>query len=222
MSESAGCDGADCCEEVVPVFLQGGGELAVELRELAFGLLLRDRTPVPPDELAALVGTRRPVVDEVLEGLAREGRIDRDPSGRVLGSAGLTLGEGPHGLEIDGQAFRTWCAFDALGIPAALAVDARVTTGCPVCGRPISIELRAGRPIGEPVARLWLSAGGADMRADFCTPTVLLCSDEHIRGWAEQRGGHGRALTLDDATEEGARSWRSAAAIAARVQEGKP
>lgn len=140
----------------------------------------------------------------------------------MLGSAGLTLAEGPHGLEIDGHAFRTWCAFDALGIPAALAVDARIETGCAVCGRPISVELRAGRPSGEAVARLWLSAGGADTRADFCTPTILLCSDEHAQVWAERQAGHGRALPLDEATEEGARNWRSAAATAARVLEGRP
>jgi alkylmercury lyase len=193
----------------------------VELRELAFGLLLRDRTPIPPDELAALVGATRPIVVAALDGLAREGRIDRDRYGRVLGSAGLTLADGPHGLEIDGHAFRTWCAFDALGIPAALGVDARVATGCAVCGRHVGVDVRAGRPIGENDARLWLSAGGADMRADFCTPTVLLCSDVHARTWAERQAGRGRVLTLVEATVEGARSWASAAATAARVQEGR-
>jgi len=203
-----------------PVFLEGGDRLAVDVRELAFGLLLRDKRPVTPGRLAGLVGTDEDRVEATLEALAREGRIDRDAHGRVLGSAGLTLAAGPHTLEIDGHAFTTWCAFDALGIPAALAVNARVETACAVCGRPITVDLRAGRPRGEASARLWLSAGAADMRADFCTPTVLLCSVEHVRVWAERQAGHGTSLTLDEATEEGARNWSSAASTAAQLVEG--
>ena len=222
MSDPTACGCDDCCQESLPVFLEGGDERTVELRELAFGLLLRDRRPVSPSDLAGLIEADESSVATALDGLAREGRIDRDHAGRVTGSAGLTLAEGPHGLEIDGHAFRTWCAFDALGIPAALAVDARIMTACEVCGRPIDVDLRAGRSIGASGARLWLSAGGADMRADFCTPTVLLCSDEHAQVWAERQGGHGQALLLDEAIEEGARNWGSAAATAARVLVGMP
>ena len=35
------------------------------------------------------------------------------------------------------------CAWDALGIPAALAVDGRVESSCPDCGEPYAIEVRA-------------------------------------------------------------------------------
>lgn len=200
-----------------PVFLEAGDARAAELRELAFGLLLRDRVPVSPHTLARMTGVEVAGIGAVLDDLAREGRIDRDSAGCVLGSAGLTLADGAHGLEIEGYAFRTWCAFDALGIPAALEADARVATVCAVCGQPIGVDLRAGRPIGEAAAVLWLSAGGADMRADFCTPTVLLCSEEHALVWSRRQAGQGRALPLAEATEEGARNWRSAAATAARV-----
>jgi alkylmercury lyase len=142
--------------------------------------------------------------------------------GRVLGSAGLTLAHGPHGLEIGGHAFRTWCAFDALGIPAALVADARVETACCVCGRSIVVELRDGRPAVAGPALLWLAAGGADLRADFCTPTVLLCSEAHAHVWAERRAGRGRALGLIAAVEEGARNWASAAATARRLSQAGP
>lgn len=138
----------------------------------------------------------------------------------MLGAAGLTLGEGPHGLTIDGHSFRTWCAFDALGIPAALGADATVETTCGVCGRRIEVDLRDGHPSGRTSARLWLSAGGAAMRADFCTPTVLLCSQAHAETWAERHGGHGRALTVADAADLGATDWASVAATAARLAQG--
>ncbi len=213
-----GCD--DSCEARRPVFLVGGDELAVQLRELAFGALLSTQEPVEPATLARLAGSDDREVAATLDVLARAGRIDRDAQGRVVGAAGLTLGEGPHGLALDGHLFRTWCAFDALGIPAALCANASVETSCGVCGRRIAVDLRNGRPSKRSSARLWLSAGGADMRADFCTPTVLLCSQAHARIWAERHGGHGRALTVADAADLGATNWASVAATAARLAQG--
>jgi alkylmercury lyase len=178
------------------------------------------REPIEPAILARLAGSDEGHVATTHDGLARAGRIDCDERGRVLGAAGLTLGDGPHGLTIDGHPFRTWCAFDALGIPAALGTDARVATACGVCGRPIEVDLRDGRPSGQRSARLWLSEGGADMRADFCTPTVLLCSVGHAKAWAERHGGHGRALTVAEAVDLGATNWASVAATAAALRIG--
>ena len=212
-----GCD--DCCEDGRPVFLGGGDELAVRLRELAFGVLVITKEPIEPATMARLAGSDEGHVATALDGLARAGRIDRDERGRVLGAAGLTLGDGPHRLAIDGHPFRTWCAFDALGIPAALSADAQVETACGVCGRRIEVDLREGRPRGRTSAHLWLSAGGADMRADFCTPTVLLCSPAHAEAWAGRHGRHGRALTLAEAVEMGATNWASVAAATARLAQ---
>ena len=101
MPPDCGCD--DCCEDGRPVFLGGGDELAVRLRELAFGALLITKEPVEPATLARLAGSEERHFAGTLDGLARAGRIDRDERGRVLGSAGLTLGDAPHGLAIDGH-----------------------------------------------------------------------------------------------------------------------
>ena len=38
------------------------------------------------------------------------------------------------------------CAWDALGICAALHVDGRVESSCPDCGEPIALEIAAGQP----------------------------------------------------------------------------
>lgn len=216
------CGCVDCCEAERPVFLEGRDELAVQVRELAFGLLLHGRAPVEVSTLAAHSQTDPALVESTLGALARAGRIDRDEQGRVLGSAGLTLAHGPHGLEIGGHAFRTWCAFDALGIPAALEADARVETACGVCGRSIGVELQEGKATVVGPALLWLAAGGADMRADFCTPTVLLCSEAHAHVWAERQAGRGRALGLAAAVAEGARNWASAASTARRLSQAGP
>jgi alkylmercury lyase len=191
-----------------------GDDLSARLRDLAFGTLVDAPTPVETDRLATLSGMDLASVQKSLDALARAGLIDRDESGRLVGSAGLTIADGPHGLLLGDHRYHTWCAFDAIGIPAALGWDAQIETACAVCGRTISVQMTAGvAPAGTP-ARLWLSAGGRDMRADFCTPTVLLCSDEHARAWADRHGHHGRALTLERAAVEGAMDWRSAADVA--------
>jgi alkylmercury lyase len=205
-----------------PIFLEGGDELAVQLRKLAFGLLFANRAPIEPGRLVELTGADEARVRSTLDALAAAGRIDRDDRGRVLGAAGMTLADGPHGLEIGGAAFRTWCAFDAIGIPAALAADARIETACAACGRPIAVEVRAGQPGLDPSLRLWLASSGADLRADFCDPTVLLCSPEHAADWAKQQGGRGTALSLTEAAEAGARDWASVAATAKRLLDHGP
>jgi hypothetical protein len=47
---------------------------------------------------------------------------------------------------------------------------------------PVPIEADAERP-----ELLWLAAGGAYLRAEFCTPTVLLCSPDHANAWAARQ-----------------------------------
>ena len=52
--------------------------------------------------------------------------------------------ETPHRVEAQG---RTWfgnCAWDALGIPAALHADGVVRSQCPDCGEPLDLEIREG------------------------------------------------------------------------------
>jgi len=100
--------------------------------------------------------------------------------GRVAGAAGLSLVSGPHCLILDRADFRTWCAYDSLGIAAALEADAEIHTTCGECGVPIALTLRAGVPDRTGPERLWLATGGQDLRGSFCMPTVLLCGDTHL------------------------------------------
>src|SRR5207244_13561208 len=62
----------------------------------------------------------------MLDQLAGAGWLDRDEDGRVTGAAGLSLTTGPHRIALDGTDFRTWCAYDAIGIAAALGADAAI------------------------------------------------------------------------------------------------
>lgn len=187
------------------------------LREAGFALLLRDRRPVEVAELATAIGIDAGAAGHVVATLAQAGWLDLDDSGRVVGSAGLSLATGPHHLSLGAAPFRTWCAYDALGIAAALAADAQVETTCGQCGEAISLAFRDGIPERPGPERLWLAEGGADLRGSFCTPTVLLCGEEHGAVWAEAQGGRGRLLDLAEGARQGAADWAGCAEASRRL-----
>jgi hypothetical protein len=93
---------------------------------MGFALLLRHRRPVELTEVAEVTGLGAEAAGKAVAKLAGAGWLDLDDSGRVAGAAGLSLATGPHGLTLGDTPFRTWCAYDALGIAAALKADARV------------------------------------------------------------------------------------------------
>jgi hypothetical protein len=192
-------------------------DAAGRLREAAFALLVRDRSPLGLDDLARLTGLESEAVRDVTATLAGAGWLDLDESGRVTGAAGLSLATGPHGLTLHGSPFRTWCAYDALGIASALEADALVETVCGQCGTPIRIEFHDGVPDRAGPERLWLAEGGDDLRGSFCTPTVLLCGEAHGVLWAESQAGRGRLLDLADGARQGGSEWAGCAAATRRL-----
>jgi alkylmercury lyase len=149
--------------------------------------------------------------------LAQTGWLDLEDSGRVVGAAGLSLATGPHRLTIGEAPFRTWCAYDALGIAAALRADARIETTCGQCQAPISLAFRGGIPEPSGPEQLWLADGGPDLRGSFCLPTVLLCGEEHGTAWAEAQGGRGGLLDVLDAARQGGAGWAGCAEVARRL-----
>lgn len=193
-------------------------DLHERIREAAFALLLIERRAIPADEIAAATGAPGSALHAMLDQLARAGWVDRDEQGRVTGSAGLSLTTGPHRIAIGGSGFRTWCAYDSIGIAAALGADAEIRTECAVCGRAIALDTQAGQPPADRPEQLWLASGGTDLRGDFCDPTVLLCSPEHAATWAERQGGRGRAVDVAEAARLGAEGWASCAAAVVRLR----
>jgi len=187
------------------------------VREVAFGLLLRDRRPIDLIDLATSAGMADEPVRATVTSLAQGGWLDLDEAGRVAGSAGLSLSTGTHLLTLGGAEFRTWCAYDALGIAAAPEADALVETTCGHCGKTISLSFRNGEPDRSGPERLWLADGGDDLRGSFCTPTVLLCGDEHGAAWAETHRGRGRLLDLADGARLGGAAWAGCATTAQRL-----
>ena len=111
--------------------------------------------------LVAATGFTSEVVDALLDELTARGLVVVEPgSGRVVGSWGLSLVPTDHRLRIRRRDLHTWCAVDAIGIPAGLGEDAIVTSRCHRCGVPVNVKMVAGQVSHvEPAdVQVWVTA----------------------------------------------------------------
>lgn len=122
----------------------------------------RSRLPVGP----CVEGVRDIVGVLVTAGIAPvEGARDDDLA--VVGAEGVTVNVTPHQLVLEGQPLHTWCAFDAVGIPAALGADAVATSGCPTCSAAIELRLPKGQPPNDPAVGWWPQATSGPVNESF-------------------------------------------------------
>jgi predicted transcriptional regulator len=128
----------------IEAFLQSFSpeELAVT-REAFQGLLHGRATRV--ESLASRLNLPGAVVETAIARLVERGTMARDAeTGEILSARGLSLTETPHTLTLDGRQIHAFCAVDAVGIPAALHLDARAESGCHLCGAPLTITFIDG------------------------------------------------------------------------------
>jgi Alkylmercury lyase len=81
------------------------------------------------DELAALEGTHAVV---------------SDPAGAIAFANPFATGPTPFRVETDHRALYSICAWDALGVLAALETDGTVQTQCPDCAEAITVRVPQG------------------------------------------------------------------------------
>ena len=105
------------------------------IRRAAFRVLLAHSEPIDVDQLTTATGINTKRLSSLLDELDGAGRIRRDESGRVIGSAGLSVIPDQHQIELDGRRFWTWCAYDILGIFGALGASGRALSPSPGAGR---------------------------------------------------------------------------------------
>lgn len=117
-----------------------------------------------PDEIAAVLGYPRPMIEEGLSRLAAGRAIILAPNSTNIWAADPFCAT-PSGFRVTARR-RTYfgiCIWDALGIPAALGADGTVDAACGDCGDRMTLEIRNGGLIrsegivhfGVPAARFW-------------------------------------------------------------------
>jgi alkylmercury lyase len=177
----------------------------------AFRSLLEGGSPLTVSALARRAQTDEGLVTETFEKLRRAGRAEIDDDGRLVGVFGLTLRPTQHHLKLGDRQFFVWCAFDSVGIPAALGQSASVTSECAHCGKRISLDIMNGEPPDLPLVVSWSTASCESIREEFCPTINFYCDVEHYRASPAGLGRPDSFLTLSAAAELGKQNWGWAA-----------
>jgi hypothetical protein len=182
-------------------------EATLAVRKAAFRQLLSGRA-VGIEEVGAQARLAGEAAREAVELVASVGMAEID-DGTIFGMDGLTTRRTRHRLVLDNVGLWTWCAYDIVGIAAALGTDAVGSTQCGACGRPIEVVIRKGRPEGSTVVGWLPDASCSNVMADFCPSALLFCSRSHLDQRRAREGiGSGPALDVESPAERGRSDWR--------------
>ena len=173
----------------------------------AFAALLAGGTP-PIAEVVELASRDANGIAQAIAWLDRHGALERD-GGRLIGSHGLTHRPTAHTLIISGRALHTWCAYDAVAIPVALATSAHAETTCPTCGRDLVVTINDGDLADQSEAVLWMPTSPCQHTMDdFCAHANLFCNRGHLDTWRRQAGDPpGEALDLSGVPARACSTW---------------
>jgi alkylmercury lyase len=176
----------------------------------AFQLLLAEGRPVTVERLAWALGRDAETVEQALGRLERAGRTRRNPAGAVTSSLGLSVEPTAHELIVDGARRWTWCAYDAVGILAALGASGQVRSRSPHTGAPIELAFDQGRPATDSQVVVFLAQGPCvSVVEDWCPLVTFFEDPDTAAAWAAQHGVTGTAVALPQAAATGAAAWRS-------------
>jgi alkylmercury lyase len=185
------------------------------LRWSAFRELLHGRASTPAG-LAPAAGLSEQQAGALAHALAARGLVVLDGQ-RIVGALGLSLSPTRHRIEFDRGTgtgvWHTWCAYDAVGIPAALGLDATAVTSCPACATPLRVSLRGGQvPPGTATVGWWPDRSACtNVVEQFCPDANLFCFAEHLDRWRRARADPaGQMLSLVDLARIGRRNWAPA------------
>lgn len=181
-------------------------EATLAVRRAAFHQLLSGR-PATFEAVAAATRLSRDAAREAAGLVASVGMAETDGD-TIVGMDGLTTRHTHHRLMVDGVWLWTWCAYDIVGIAAALEAEAIGRTDCGLCGKSIEVVIRKGEPdIGSAVG--WLpDESCSNVIEQFCPSALLFCSEDHLQAWrARVHPGSGDVLDLQALAERGRRTW---------------
>jgi hypothetical protein len=135
-------------------------ELDLRIRNHVYASFTRDGAAPAPADTAAALGLDEQETAAAYRRLHDARALVLQPGTteiRMLNP--FSAVETPHRVEAGGRSWFANCAWDALGIPAALHEDAVVRSECPDCREPVELEVRGGR-----------LARGAELLVHFVVP----------------------------------------------------
>ncbi len=179
---------------------------ALPVRRAAFHELRSGRA-VPIEVVASAAGMSLKWVRRSAQDVVSVGMAEMDET-TIIGMDGLTTRPTQHTIVLGGVALWTWCAYDIVGIAAALSTTAKGTTQCGACGRHIDVVIREGVPKTGPVVGWLPTESCSNVMAEFCPNALLFCSRDHLEQWRVESGaGLGEALNLPSLADRGRAEW---------------
>lgn len=145
---------------------------------------------------------------DIAETLEQWPGVFRADDGHIVSFWGLALPEMAHRFRIDGRTLYTWCAWDALFLPALIGQQADVESQSPVSGEHVRLTVTSDGveevvPDGAVVSMLAPTADFDDaVLMSFCHYVHFFPSDEDARPWLSEHAGT-FLLSLDEAFELG-------------------
>jgi hypothetical protein len=134
--------------------------LDLRIRNEIYSSFVRTGNAPTPAETAAALGLTAQEVEAALQRLHDAHALVLAQDGRAIRMLNpFSAVETSHRVEAGGRSWFANCAWDALGIPAALHVDGRIASTCPDCGEALELEVRDGA-----------LARGAELLVHFVVP----------------------------------------------------
>ena len=191
--------------------LMWADDVAGVVRGEAFRQLLATGEPVTGEDLSVAIRLSLDKVSRVLEELDTVGRIRRNATESVIGSAGLSVVPDRHQIELEGRRFLTWCAYDILGIFGALRATGTAVSRSPATGATISLRFRDGRPEAAGVVLFRPSDSSAEsctsIYEEWCPNSNFFEDARPARAWSASHKLAGRVLSLEEASDLATAEW---------------
>jgi len=161
--------------------------------------------PLSLERLEKMSGKTTPSIKKLLESW---GSTFYNDDGEITGFWGITVGETPHRIQMNGRDSYTWCAWDTLFIPELVGATAEITSRCTTSDKAIHLTVTP-QGVDSSQADVWLSFLLPDEKATAENVTTCFCHFVHFfssktagETWTAQNEDT-FLLTLDDAFEIG-------------------
>lgn len=139
---------------------------------------------------------------------------ERDGNGNIVGILGLSQRNHPHRFTINDRVLSTWCAWDALFIPALLQQAAKVESTCPATNEKVCIRISENRveAIEPPESVITIAVpkvvgvkleSAERIRRAFCCFVHFFVSSESAAEWISANNYDLNVLSVEDGYQLG-------------------
>jgi hypothetical protein len=120
-------------------------ELDLRIRNHLYGSFVKTGNAPTPAEAAAALDLSESHVEHAYRRLHEAHALVLEPgTSRIRMLNPFSAVQTPHRVDAGGRSWFANCAWDALGIPAALRGDGSIRSECADCGEPVELEVRDG------------------------------------------------------------------------------